>query len=495
MRHALDLWSFEGRVTRREFLVAGAALFAVKYVLDAAVARAFGEPWNPLMYFSPAVSPLLRAGEFPAFWLALLAVALPFIAAGVSLCARRLRDMGFPPFWCGLFFLPFLHWLFFVVLTVAPSAPPAEAAGSAAGEARARDDADEPPLVPWLASLVPTSVPARFVVALLGSLALATLGLLMIKHAPSQSADVLGPLPRKEVLGTGLFFGLPFGMGFWSGFVVGYRRTGVLGAALLAGGASVLAGLLALLAVALEGVACIVMALPILTPIALLGAAVGYWSGRLPAPERAAGAAALAVAALVGHDLVRPPEAVLLVATTEVRIKAPPGVVWRNVTSNSPIDEPFEPIFAIVAAPLASVLEGEGVGARRRCVLTVGELEETVAAWEPGRELAFVVDRAPERFARYGSVERGRFLLLPQADGTTLVRGTTWYRLRVAPAAYWSLWTQRFVGAVHRRVLAHVKRASEDPLAARANAPARLPDWIRIANATCPCTRHAGAPP
>jgi hypothetical protein len=34
MRHALDLFRWEGRITRRAYLLAGLLLFAIKYPID-----------------------------------------------------------------------------------------------------------------------------------------------------------------------------------------------------------------------------------------------------------------------------------------------------------------------------------------------------------------------------------------------------------------------------------------------------------------------------
>src|SRR5438132_249702 len=120
MRHALDLFSWDGKVTRRQYLAAGSALFIVKYLIDAGVSWAFDQPWNPLMYLSPRVSPLFHPKEAPLYWVTLFAVAVPFLVAGISLSARRLRDMGARPLFCGFFLFPFLHFVFFLVLAIAP---------------------------------------------------------------------------------------------------------------------------------------------------------------------------------------------------------------------------------------------------------------------------------------------------------------------------------------------------------------------------------------
>ncbi|MBI3726098.1 DUF805 domain-containing protein [bacterium] len=496
MKHALDLWSWEGRVTRKQYLAAGFVLFVIKYAMDAGVSLAFEKRWTPLMYLSPEQSPLLRPGEAPGYWIALLFVALPFIAAGVSLSARRLRDMGVNPFWCGLFFLPFLHWVFFLVLTIAPGkeleapAVPGPVEGAPI-EAKPAAPVELPePLFPILARLLPDGRGARFVLGVFAGVLVGGAGLVSAVFV-AQAKNSAFPASQ-ALLGIGLFFGVPFGMGFWATFIVNYRRPRDDWAlSLIAGVISLLASLVTLMVFAIEGIACIVMAVPILAPIVLLGSFVGYLATRAPKSEAGAVAALLLVAFLLGRDARDPPEPVLLSCATTTHVNAPPERVWRNVTAVSAIDEPPEAIFAICAMPLESTLEGSGVGARRRCILTVGTLEETVVAWEEARELTFRVDSAPARFARYGEVVLGQFRLVPEADGTTTVVGTTWYRCRVHPTAYWSLWTQRFVHAVHARVLEHVKRLSENPDAPLARAPAKQPRWMADANATCKCTRHA----
>jgi hypothetical protein len=280
-------------------------------------------------------------------------------------------------------------------------------------------------------------------------------------------------------------------MGFVSSFLISYRRTGSSAPlALLSAMTAYVAGVALLLAFSWEGVACIIMATPILGTATLVGGIVGHLVAKLPAPK-ATPAVVLGLAALlVVQDGIHPPEPVALVQTTETRVAAAPDAVWRQIAAGSPMDEPPVPIFAICAMPLESRLHGVGVGAKRECVLTVGDLEETVEVWEPGRELTFRVDRAPERFARYGRVIRGQFKLEKNADGSTTILGTTWYELDVAPAAYWSVWTQRFVGAVHERVLDHIKRLAEDPTVVAASAPPSLPAWMATCNATCNCTRH-----
>ena len=78
MKHALDLFSFSGRVTRRQYLVAGLLLAALKYPLDLLVSMLFGRPWSPVMYLSLRVSPLLSP-ETPRDYLLALRLVLALV--------------------------------------------------------------------------------------------------------------------------------------------------------------------------------------------------------------------------------------------------------------------------------------------------------------------------------------------------------------------------------------------------------------------------------
>ena len=57
--------------------------------------------------------------------------------------------------------------------------------------------------------------------------------------------------------------------------------------------------------------------------------------------------------------------------------------------------------------------------------------------------------------------ERGEFRLDPLPGGRTRLVGTTFYRLRMRPLGYWSLWTDGVIHRVHGRVLRHVKSLAE----------------------------------
>ena len=59
------------------------------------------------------------------------------------------------------------------------------------------------------------------------------------------------------------------------------------------------------------------------------------------------------------------------------------------------------------------------------------------------------------------AAERGQFELVPQPDGATLLRGTTWYRHGLHPEGYWRLWSDWMLHTIHRRVLEHIRSQAE----------------------------------
>ncbi|MBK8591837.1 MAG: DUF805 domain-containing protein [Sandaracinaceae bacterium] len=108
---------------QRPFVLFGVVLAALKLGVDYAVSAAFGQTWSPL-YVSPMDAPLFHPGENLRYYAALWATAIPFLAIGIWLSERRLRDAGAPAWMVVLFIVPFANLLFFLALSVLPSAAP-----------------------------------------------------------------------------------------------------------------------------------------------------------------------------------------------------------------------------------------------------------------------------------------------------------------------------------------------------------------------------------
>src|SRR3954468_10248152 len=118
-----------GRVGPERFFLIGVALFALKLAVDRTVATVgFGRGWSLLNYLIPNETyalPSLPPAE-RGFYLAMLAVAVPFVWVGILVTHRRLRDAELSAWLLPLFFVPAANLLFFAALSVIPSATTAD---------------------------------------------------------------------------------------------------------------------------------------------------------------------------------------------------------------------------------------------------------------------------------------------------------------------------------------------------------------------------------
>ena len=449
-------WLFEGRIGRGGYAIAGLLLFALKHNLDRIVATAvFGKTWGPFNYLVPPEHGL-EIGRLSAddklFFLTLLWMALPFVAAGVALTLARLRSAGLPPALAVVFFLPFVNLIFFIALSLVPEKAPGERSSTRP--------------IGRLDRFIPRSA--------VGSAALS-----MLVTAPVGLFSLLVGVEVFARYGWGVFVGLPFAMGLVSVLIYGYHEPRRLGPSLLVAALAPLLLAALLMAFAIEGVVCLVMAAPLFEVLALLGGLVGYALQRRPqlTPSPAL-VLAIATAAplLMGAEHALPPEAPLFEVVTEVQIAAPPEKVWRSVVAFSELPLPREWLFRSgIAYPMRATIAGQGVGAIRHCIFSTGAFVEPITVWDEPRRLAFSVTAQPDpmqEWTPYRDVhpahldylrsERGEFRLTPIAGGTRLA-GTTWYRHSIFPVSYWRPWSDAIIHRIHARVLDHIKRESEAP--------------------------------
>jgi hypothetical protein len=244
---------------------------------------------------------------------------------------------------------------------------------------------------------------------------------------------------------------------------------GTLGMALVGG---------ALLLFAIEGAVCVAMAFPIALVVGWMGALFGREIAR-SSPGRLAHAAlaVLAVPPLAVIEARGPlPTPQVHEVVSSVVVDAPPELVWRHVVSFDDLPPPRELLFRLgVAYPQRALIAGTGVGAIRRCEFSTGAFVEPITACDAPRRLSFDVtsqpdpmrelspyrDLSPPHLATGFRAVRGEFRLTRLPGGRTRLSGSTWYRLAIQPESYWSLWAEGFVGAIHHRVLEHIRREAE----------------------------------
>src|SRR3954471_13939260 len=264
-----ELWDVRGKTGRGRYALWGALLVAFKYNLDRALAASFGRSWSVFDYLQPSSRDLWHLPRMEwTFLLTIIAVSLPFIWAGITLTVRRLRDVGYPLGLVALFFVPVVNYIFFLVLAIIPG-------GDAAERIHGRA---------WLARIIPDNA--------LGSAAMSLA--LSVPFGIAATALAVGVF--KEY-GWGIFAGLPFWIGMVSVLVYGYRAPRGMGACLGVAALAISVVGAGIVAVAIEGVICVMMAAPIALGLALLGGLTGYFIQRpqwSPPPAAVFGALLLA---------------------------------------------------------------------------------------------------------------------------------------------------------------------------------------------------------
>jgi len=440
----------DARLNRGRYFAWGVILFAVKSNIDRVLTREiFHWTWEPWSYLLPVTG-------VPGKWSALevygwlLLISLPFIAVGVFLTLRRLRDAGLPLVLVSLIFLPYVKLLLFLFLSVAPSR-----------EERVVSPRWPVHRNPWLPKSAFGNALFGILVTMLFAVALVAFG-----------TKVLGSY------GWGLFVGLPFLQGLATVVFASRLEPLKKGQAIGLANLSILVTGGVLIAIAIEGLICLAMAIPLAVPLASLGGYVGYLIQRRRPPLRPiyAGGLCLLMPLLMGGERVAAPDPPVYAVTTRVDVAASPAAVWKQVVEFSEIPPPTELLFrAGIAYPMRARIDGRGPGAIRYCEFSTGPFVEPIRTWDEPRLLAFDVTENPapmEEWTPYRRIEpphlrkflvsrRGQFRLTALPGGGTRLEGTTWYRHSLWPAGYWKLWSDFTIHRIHRRVLDHIRVEAE----------------------------------
>ena len=436
-------------IDRGTYLKAGVSLMLLKYVVDAMLIGVFGGVvWTPLDYLLPMVS--FRAAKIAGFPLALnialVVWTLPFIWIGVSLSVRRALDAAVFPGIVVTFFLPVFNYLLMLALALAPSRK------------------YEPPVAASSPSRREPGIGHR---GRLGVLAGVLTGLVAMALAATTI----------KTYGASIFLGTPFMIGLVSAVVANRLEPKTRGETIVIGQLAVVATGGTFVLFALEGIVCLLMALPLASPIAILGSIAGHIVTRTSRPPSLPQISTLFCVLVLGTaiDAAMPSPGGRIVLTS-IDVDAPAETVWRHVVSFSDITAPPRWYLRTgLAYPLRARLEGTGVGAVRHCEFTTGAFVEPITVWDAPRRLAFdVVSQPPplQEWSPYARVyaphldgffrtSHGEFRIVTLADGRTRLEGRTWYTLRMQPAQYWTVIADGILHAIHTRVLEHIKREAE----------------------------------
>jgi hypothetical protein len=278
-------------------------------------------------------------------------------------------------------------------------------------------------------------------------------------------------LLKAGIYGWTIFVLLPVILGALASWV--FRpATGTRAASV--GAIAVMAATCLFLLLGLDGLLCIVMALPLAMPFGALGALLVYHADFSRYGTRGVTMLLLLSPATVLYDAKAPPR--VFEVRTEITVAATPEQVWKHVVSFSDLPEPHEWFFhAGLAYPKRARIEGSGPGAVRYCEFSTGPFVEPIEVWDEPRLLRFRVTENPapmEEWSPYAKVlpkhlhgylvsHRGQFRLTPLANGHTLLEGSTWYQHGLWPAEYWRWWSDAIIHRIHWRVLNHVRMLAE----------------------------------
>ncbi|WP_162984898.1 SRPBCC family protein [Mesonia aquimarina] len=164
---------------------------------------------------------------------------------------------------------------------------------------------------------------------------------------------------------------------------------------------------------------------------------------------------------------------------TKIVIDAPIEKVWENVIQFDKLEEPEDWIFKTgISYPVDAEIKGNGVGAVRYCNFTTGSFVEPITTWNKPTLLQFDVKEQPipmneinpfyevhpPHLEGYFKSYKGQFKLKKINSNKTEIEGTTWYKVSISPEFYWKSWSDFIIHRIHKRVLRHIKKESEENL-------------------------------
>jgi hypothetical protein len=271
--------------------------------------------------------------------------------------------------------------------------------------------------------------------------------------------------------GWGLFVMTPFLVGVTTAYFANrwYEISSVqtINAVIMAG----FLGSLALLMLALEGLACILLIAPLAAVLAILGGLIGRAMAR-NRDSKTQPLMSIALLPLIFAVESAIPPSMTMETQQSIEISADRNSVWKALTSDAPVDKPAGLVgFAGLAYPIESHLVGSGRGAERLGVFSTGLSRERVTRWEPGVSLGFRVEKQPpamEEMSPYRKVHaphlegyfdttQTSFTLRTLPNGSTLLTARATHILRIDPVLYWEPIARWAIKQNVNRVLADIK--------------------------------------
>lgn len=286
-----------------------------------------------------------------------------------------------------------------------------------------------------------------------------------------------------EVMSVSFIFGVPFCIGFisvWSGpYLVSGRGSDLVLVPCL----SMLACLLAVLALVWEGIICVILWLPVSLVLAIVGGLFAALLLKLIKPRRdrffCIALVALLPFGIAPLEKFRANSSEIDSVPTQIKIHATPEVVWQQIRSVSLITNPeqsfsFSHLFGF-PRPLEAKLVGEGLGAVRYATFERGVLfEETITEWEQPKKISFSIraDSAhipPTTFdehviigGKYFDVLNGSYSIEDIGNGDVILHLSSDQRLSTGFNFYSRYWTEYLMADLQNYILRIIKARCEN---------------------------------
>jgi len=250
-----------------------------------------------------------------------------------------------------------------------------------------------------------------------------------------------------------MFLVLPAACGFVTVFTVPFGKA--VGISISIAMVLCLAGLVV---TGIEGIFCVVMAMPIMWVSAALGAAVGS----VVKPHRKRNTSMAVIPLLAGatvfgagqlEDRFNTGVRTEVVHSTMV-IDASPDEVWNELAEFNEVTGP-KPLLLRMGLPVpeSCTMTGTGVGAQRTCHFSSGFIRERVTRWDPPHHLNFTVEEVRLPGRHWLSFTGASYTLEETDTGQTKVMRTTTLTSTLKPAFYWRFFERLGTDTEHRYIL------------------------------------------
>jgi hypothetical protein len=286
-------------------------------------------------------------------------------------------------------------------------------------------------------------------------------------------------LLSSDLVSVSFFFVVPFVIGFITVYLGTTEGKFGWAYAVFAPWIAILGFLLVAMLLLLEGTVCVLMALPGFLVLSSLGGVLARLLRKAPVPT-AATLCSIAMLPIVFGPIERvvPVESTFDTVVTEVRIDAPPEVVWAQITEVAPIAE-GELSWGLtrllgVPQPVEAHMESTPAGWVRNTRWQRGvSFREVITDSREARYLRWTFDFPPSSVpegvlddhvmigGRYFGLIDGGYSLEPSDGGGTRLVLRTRYRVTARPSPYARAWARLVMSDFHRVILELMRDRSE----------------------------------